>query len=177
VSGSPERLGTSAGAASPEAIVVGSGFGGSVSAARLAERGLRVLLLERGPWWGQPAETSGGTGHPYPRGPWGLRKAVRNLRWARGSRSRCLVLNRDGLLEVHLFERLVVLTASGVGGGSLIYADIQMQPDDAFFDDFPAEISAEEMHPHYARVRETLRPSPLPERPARTTARARRRST
>jgi cholesterol oxidase len=149
--------------------VVGSGFGGSVSAARLAERGLRVLLLERGPWWGPRAEALDGAGRPYPRGPWGLRKAVRDLRWARGSRSRCLVLNRDGLLEVHLFERLVVLTASGVGGGSLIYADIQMQPDDAFFDYFPAEISAEEMHPYYARVRETLQPSPLPERPARTT--------
>lgn len=35
-----------------DAIVVGSGFGGSVAAARLAERGMRVLVLERGPWWG-----------------------------------------------------------------------------------------------------------------------------
>jgi cholesterol oxidase len=35
-----------------DALVVGSGFGGSVCAARLAERGMRVLILERRPWWG-----------------------------------------------------------------------------------------------------------------------------
>lgn len=53
-------------------------------------------------------------------------------------------------------------------GRSLIYADVQMQPDDAFFDHFPAEISAEEMRPYYQRVRQMLQPSPSPERPART---------
>jgi cholesterol oxidase len=63
---------------------------------------------------------------------------------------------------------MITLTASGVGGGSLIYADVQTQPDDAFLDHFPAEISAAEMGPYYQRVREVLQPSPLPERPSRT---------
>ncbi|MFW6050122.1 MAG: FAD-dependent oxidoreductase, partial [Myxococcota bacterium] len=39
-----------------DAVIVGSGFGGAVSAARLAERGFRVLVLERGPWWGPGGE-------------------------------------------------------------------------------------------------------------------------
>jgi cholesterol oxidase len=155
-------------AAGPDAIVVGSGFGGSVSAARLAERGYRVLLLERGPWWGHAPAASERSARLYPRGLWGVRKLVRGLHLARGGRGRSLVLSRDGLLELHLFDRLVALTASGVGGGSLIYADVLVEPDPAFFKYFPAEISAEEMRPYYQRVRETLRPSPLPERPRRT---------
>jgi len=39
-----------------DVVVVGSGFGGAVTAARLAERGMRVLVLERGPWWGPGGE-------------------------------------------------------------------------------------------------------------------------
>jgi cholesterol oxidase len=78
------------------------------------------------------------------------------------------VLNRDGLLELHAFDSFVALTASGVGGGSLVYSDLMVQPDDTFFKYFPAEISAEEMAPFYDRVRGTLHPSPMPERPPRT---------
>ncbi|MGZ4664591.1 MAG: GMC oxidoreductase [Frankiaceae bacterium] len=90
------------------------------------------------------------------------------MRWARGRRSGCLRLRRDGLLELHVFDRLIAVTASGVGGGSLVYADIQMQPDDVFFDSFPAEITPDEMRPYYERVRDMLQPTPLPERPGRT---------
>ncbi len=148
-----------------DAIVVGSGFGGSVAAARLAEGGLQVLVLERGPWWG--AEESA---RALPRGPFGLRRAVRNVRWSRGRRSRSLVLDTRGLLEVHLFERLLTLGASGVGGGSLVYADIQAQADERFWEHFPQEITAHEMERHYARVRTVLQPAPAPGTAARTAA-------
>lgn len=158
------------GARRPDAIVIGSGFGGAVSAARLAERGLNILLLERGPWWGDTSAAPHNLRRPYPHGLWGLRSAVRDVRWAAGKRSRCVLLNRGGLLEIHRFARLTAVTASGVGGGSLIYADVQAQPDERFFDSFPAEITAQEMRPHYQRVCETLQPSPLPDRPARTVA-------
>ena len=150
------------GARRPDAIVIGSGFGGAVSAARLAERGLNILLLERGPWWGDTSAAPHNLRRPYPHGLWGLRSAVRDVRWAAGKRSRCVLLNRGGLLEIHRFARLIALTASGVGGGSLIYADVQAQPEDRFFDYFPAEISAQEMAPYYQRVRQMLQPSPLP---------------
>jgi len=158
------------GASHADVIVIGSGFGGAVSAARLAEHGLRVLLLERGPWWGDTSAAPGGRRRPFPRGLWGLRNAVRDVRSARGKRGRCVVFNRGGLLAIHRSQRLTAVTASGVGGGSLIYADVQAQPDGAFFDYLPAEISDAEMHPYYQRVREALRPSPLPDRPARTVA-------
>ncbi len=148
----------------PDVIVVGSGFGGAVTAARLSQRGLRVLILERGPWWGpaggdQPAADR----RAFPRGPWGIRKLVRSVRWARGRRARDLLLNPDGLFELHAFEHLDVITGSGVGGGSLIYTNVLEAPDDGFFAGaFPPELSASELRPYFDRVRALLRPVPLP---------------
>lgn len=150
-----------------DAVVIGSGFGGAVSAARLAEAGLRVLVLERGPWWGTSA-AGNGSSQRFPRGVFGMRRAVRAIHWARGHRGRCILLNRSGLLEVHVFDRMTAITGSGVGGGSLIYGDVQAQPDDAFFDFFPEEITADEMRPYYQRVRDVLRPSPFPVPPRRS---------
>lgn len=146
-----------------DAIVVGSGFGGSVTAARLAERGMRVLVVERGPWWGpggrdrSPAER-----RDFPRGTWGSRRLLRAMRWARRGRSRAVLARADGLWEVHRFDHLVVLTASGVGGGSLVYTNMQVPPDPDYFSAFPPEITAEAMAPYYARFRAMLRPAPIP---------------
>ncbi|MDQ4129753.1 MAG: FAD-dependent oxidoreductase, partial [Actinomycetota bacterium] len=138
-------------AVSFDVVIVGSGFGGAVTAARLAQRGLRVLVLERGPWWGPGgAERPATERRDFPRGAWGARKLLRNVRWGRGGHSRDLFLQRDGLWEWHAFDRLHVLTASGVGGGSLVYTNIQEQPEDDFFRAFPPELSAEEMRPYYA---------------------------
>lgn len=147
----------------PDVIVVGSGFGGAITAARLAQRGLRVLVLERGPWWGpagrahDPAER-----REFPRGLRGWATALRGIRWTRGARTREWELSRRGLYEVHAFRHLDVVTGSGVGGGSLIYTNILEAPDDTFWDAFPAEITAAEMRGLVDRVRAMLRPVPLP---------------
>lgn len=144
-----------------DVIVVGSGFGGSITAARLAEAGQRVLILERGPWWVDADAAGAPRSRVYPqRG--NARGLVRNLRSARGRRSREKVLSAGGLWELHAFDRMLTLTGSGVGGGSLIYAGLLEQPDDEYFDAFPPEITGAEMNPYYDRVREMLRPQPLP---------------
>jgi cholesterol oxidase len=146
-----------------DVIVVGSGFGGSVCAARLAERGMKVLILERGPWWGplhrgRPSPDR----RDLPRGPLGIRKLLRDLRVARHGRRFEKLFASDGLLEIHRFEHLDAFTASGVGGGSHIYTSILDEPDAAFFDAFPDEITRAEMHPYFERVRALMRPAPMP---------------
>jgi len=156
-----------------DVMVVGTGFGGSVSAARLAEAGMRVLVLERGPWWGPAGETLArdqSIRRRWPRGVRGSRKFLRNVRLAFGRVGRELTLHDDGLFEFHRFERLLAITGSGVGGGSLVYTNILSQPGPEFFDAFPAEITGSEMALHYQRVRAMLRPAPLPQRPDKNRA-------
>lgn len=149
-----------------DVIVVGSGFGGSVCAARLAERGMRVLVLERGPWWGPLNRHVPASDHrELPRGAFGSRKLLRSVRWARRARRREWVLNVDGLLEAHRFRHLLTVTASGVGGGSHPWTAILDQPSPDFFDAYPDEITDDEMRPWFRRVRQMLQPAPVPEIP------------
>ncbi len=98
-----------------DVVVVGSGFGGSVAALRLTEKGYRVGVLEAGRRFadGELPATS-----------WQLRKFL----WAPA-------LGCYGIQRIHLLRDLVVLAGAGVGGGSLNYANTLYRPPDAFFDD------------------------------------------
>src|SRR5215217_3622033 len=87
-----------------DAIVVGSGFGGAVTACRLAEAGKRVLILERGRRW-TPAE--------YPRAPGD------DWIWDQARPERA-----NGWLDLRWFRRMGVAQGAGVGGGSLIFANV-----------------------------------------------------
>lgn len=130
-----------------DAVVVGSGFGGSIAALRLSEAGRSVFVLERGRRW-RPGE--------FPRD---VRDIDRLLwRWPRHAAAR-------GLYDVRFFSGLGAVVASGVGGGSLVYANIHIRPDAVVFDDarWPARIKRRTLDPFYDRVRDMLGVAPLPE--------------
>ncbi|HEX2905485.1 MAG TPA: NAD(P)-binding protein, partial [Phototrophicaceae bacterium] len=91
-------------------VVVGSGFGGSVSALRLTEKGYRVLVLERGRRFRD---------QDFPQSNWNLFKYL----WLPALR--CF-----GIQEISLMNDIMVLHGSGVGGGSLVYANVLMEPGD-----------------------------------------------
>ncbi|MCA9685618.1 MAG: GMC family oxidoreductase, partial [Myxococcales bacterium] len=94
-------------------IVIGSGFGGSVSALRLVEKGYDVLLLERG------RELRA---EDFPKTNWNLR------RWLWMPR-----LGFRGLFVMRFFKHITVLAGAGVGGGSLVYANTLPVPKSGFF--------------------------------------------
>ncbi|MFJ1745608.1 GMC oxidoreductase [Streptomyces sp. NPDC088116] len=120
-------------------IVVGSGFGGSVSALRLAEKGYRVGVLEAGRRF---------TRETLPRNSWD----IKNYLWAP-------VLGLYGIQRVHLLGNVMVLAGAGVGGGSLNYANTLYVPPAAFFDD-PQWASItdweKELKPYYDQARRML---------------------
>lgn len=127
-----------------DAIVIGSGFGGSILACRLAEKGHRVLVLERGRRW-TPAN--------YPRkltDPW-----VFDARHPE---------KRNGWLDLRFFKRMVVAQSAGVGGGSLAYSSVHLEAHpDLFADGWPAEITYSELKPHYDTVAKMLNLQTLPD--------------
>ena len=94
-------------------IIIGSGFGGSVSAMRLCEKGYDVLVLEKGKRL---------RAHDFPKTNWNVRKYL----WAP-------LLKCFGLQNITLFRQVFILSGVGVGGGSLVYANTHMFPPDAFF--------------------------------------------
>ncbi|MDT0405951.1 MULTISPECIES: GMC family oxidoreductase [Streptomyces] len=98
-----------------DVLVVGSGFGGSVTALRLTEKGYTVGVLEAGRRW---------TRQTLPKNSWDLR----NYLWAPK-------LGMYGIQRIHLLGNVMVLAGAGVGGGSLNYANTLYIPPKPFFDD------------------------------------------
>src|SRR3954467_13144744 len=122
-----------------DVVIVGSGFGGSVSALRLTEKGYRVGVLEAGRRF---------TPDTLPKTSWGLR----NFLWAPR-------LGLRGIQRITLLKDVVVLSAAGVGGGSLVYANTLYRPPAAFFADRHwASITdwAAELAPHFHRAEAML---------------------
>ncbi|MCZ2526926.1 MULTISPECIES: GMC family oxidoreductase [Streptomyces] len=98
-----------------DVIVIGSGFGGSVSALRLTEKGYRVGVLEAGRRF---------TRETLPKSSWDLR----NYLWAPA-------LGLYGIQRIHMLSNVMVLAGAGVGGGSLNYANTLYVPPKPFFED------------------------------------------
>ncbi|MGW5381692.1 GMC oxidoreductase [Nocardia sp. NPDC003963] len=122
-----------------DVVVVGSGFGGSVSALRLTEKGYRVGVLEAGRRW--DAEN-------LPRTNWNLRKSI----WAPK-------LGFTGPQRISLLGKCAVFSGTGVGGGSLIYGNTLYEPLTDFFTDRQwAHITdwQAELAPYYDQARRML---------------------
>ncbi|MFF9336330.1 GMC oxidoreductase [Streptomyces albogriseolus] len=122
-----------------DVLVVGSGFGGSVSALRLTEKGYRVGVLEAGRRW---------TRESLPKNSWDLK----NYLWAPG-------LGMYGIQRIHLLGNVMVLAGAGVGGGSLNYANTLYVPPKPFFEDPQwGNITnwQEELAPYYDQARRML---------------------
>ena len=94
-------------------VIIGSGFGGSVSALRLSEKGYKVLVVEKGRWY-RPED--------FPKTNWQMNRWlwVPALKWT-------------GIMRLSFFRHLNILSGSGVGGGSLVYACTLPIPKPAFF--------------------------------------------
>lgn len=132
-----------------DAVVVGSGFGGSIAAYRLALAGRSVTVLERGRRW-EPGE--------FPRDV----TDIDTLFWRRKRGGQA-----NGLYDLRFFSAMGCLVAAGVGGGSLVYANINVRPDPVVFDDprWPAGTDRAQLDPYYDRVAAMLEVTPVPATP------------
>lgn len=126
-------------------IIIGSGFGGSVSALRLAEKGYKVLVLEKGKWYRDS---------DFARTNWQLNKWlwVPALRWF-------------GIMKITIFRHVGFISGTGVGGGSLVYANTLPVPKPAFFRSGSWKNLADwqtELAQHYDTARTMLGAAPTP---------------
>ena len=122
-----------------DVLIIGSGFGGSVSALRLTEKGYKVGVLEAGRRFAD---------HEFAKTSWRLREFL----WA--PRLGCY-----GIQRIHLLRNVMILAGAGVGGGSLNYANTLYVPPEPFFNDRQwSHITdwREELMPHYDQAKRML---------------------
>ncbi|NLU75303.1 GMC family oxidoreductase [Streptomyces sp. HNM0575] len=154
------------------AVVIGSGFGGGVAALRLAQAGVPVTVLERGRRWptGPDAETFPSMASLDKRALWygTVPEALRPL--ARLAGAPLDFQPYVGLLEPVLGENILAMCAAGVGGGSLVYQGMTLEPSEAVFNTWlPEELDYRRMHRvHYPRVAKMLRVATAPQSLIRT---------
>jgi cholesterol oxidase len=141
-----------------DVMIVGSGFGGAVAALRLAQRGIRCVVLERGRRWPLTDEqdTFSSLTEPDGRSAWlsessllGPPKPIDRF---------------AGVLELTIGNGIVAFSGAGVGGGSLVYAGALVQPPKALFRQvFGRHVDYDEMDEvYFKRVRSEIKPGPVP---------------
>jgi cholesterol oxidase len=145
-----------------EAIVIGSGFGGAITGCRLAKKWDhgRVLILERGKRY--PMGSFPRSPHDFARNFW----AISEEKVRRPSHIRRLINRKEeshGIFDVRNFRHMDAVVGAGLGGGSLIYANIFMLPPGDVFDDrWPSSCKKAKLLPYYAVAKEVLGSRPIP---------------
>ena len=120
-------------------VVVGSGFGGSVSACRLAEKGYQVAIIEMGKRWAVS---------DFPKSTWNLRRWI----WRPG-------MKLHGFYNMRPFRHVMILCGNAVGGGSITYANTMLVPPETVWGEGSwrgLAAWATEMPAHYATARKML---------------------
>ncbi len=126
-----------------DVIVIGSGFGGAITGCRLAEKGYKVLIIERGRRW---------TKETYPS------KTKKDWIYDPNRPER-----DSGWLDLRVYPNMSIAQGAAVGGGSLIYASISVEaPDLAFNNRWPKEITKSELKPHYNDVAQFMNVQKMP---------------
>ena len=128
-----------------DAVVVGSGFGGSVTAFRLSEAGMSVCVLERG-----KAYPPGS----FPRSPWEMGKNF----WDPSE-------GLQGIFDVWSFRGIGAVVASGLGGGSLLWSNVVLRKDRSTFVREEGEywpVTYDDLEPHYERHERMMDARPYP---------------
>lgn len=164
-------------------VVIGSGFGGSMTAIPIAnafrnrQKNEKILMLERGTWWTTPVSTVQDKqvktyaflrDKQQPVQYW---SSVGHMRGFVDIFTRCLRKkgNEDGLYDLARLGRrkllglfggendgVTVLRANGVGGGSLVYSNITIRPPDFIFDDWPVQWTPDERNFYYDYAKEAI---------------------
>jgi cholesterol oxidase len=139
-----------------EAVVIGTGFGGGINACRLSKRWPgKVLVFERGKRYAMGA---------FPRTPHDFAHNFWNLPWeGRARPARMRETESHGMFDVRNFRKMDAVLCAGVGGGSLIYANVFLEPPDGVFDDrWPASTKRATLSPYYAVAKQVLGARPVP---------------
>ncbi|WP_433758211.1 GMC oxidoreductase [Nocardia sp. CA-135398] len=143
------------------AIVIGSGFGGAITALRLSESGTQVAVLERGSRW--------------PNDPWRDIFSDETIPDGRGfwhrhtftgaTRIPVQIDSFGGVLDVSSYPGIDVWRGACVGGGSVVFTGVMIEPEQRFFDHvFRGVVDYHEMREvYYPKVRKMLRLSPIPD--------------
>ncbi|HKY29769.1 MAG TPA: GMC family oxidoreductase [Pyrinomonadaceae bacterium] len=124
-----------------DVVVIGSGFGGAINGCRLAQAGRSVCILERGKRWGRK---------DFPRTTGQVARAFWNYK-------------DFGLLDYRAFNKIDVIQASGVGGGSLVYFNVHIRTPKEIFENprWPKGVKRDVLDPYYDRAKEMLEAQPL----------------
>src|SRR5262245_6346195 len=113
-----------------KALIIGTGFGGAIAACRLAKQWPgKVVVLERGRRY--PMGSFPRTPHQMARNFWNLPDEKRD----RGAAASVGDQEMHGLFDVRNYKGIDAVVCAGVGGGSLIYANVFMEPPERVFDD------------------------------------------
>lgn len=144
-----------------EAIVVGSGFGASATALRLAQSGTQVTILERGLRWPHDPQREIHTSDMLADG----RGVFRRTSFTNLTGLPVVCDYFSGVLDATDYEHISVWRGAAVGGGSIIFTGVMIAPERRFFDAvFGNSLDYDEMaSTWYPKVRQMLRLSPLPE--------------